>query len=355
MNPSDRAVHENPRLSTIFEQAITPLSLILAQFEDSHPAIKKYNHKPAAAHSKVGGTGHIDPFSTEMDIKYNIERCNVQDIVFLHQDNDTITQKLHEQEERNARLTPELDALKSRPAFADDLTNSGERAPEPVSSQPAEQDQISDALTKENAELKKRLAKMLTNTAKPENATPAMIPRPAGSAGNNFNIEDAMGLGGCAADHDQYKALLHNVRDLTLQARVNWEQPWAKTPADVKAQLFAVARDRHPYLGRFVNDWATEEIVKQYIKNKRRHGYRQLKANSAKRDQSAPRRKRTFAKVNTAKKASKKKAANSKKASSSKSRTTAKGKAKAKAIINEDVDEDMSDAYGGEEGGDEDD
>jgi hypothetical protein len=30
----------------------------------------------------------------------------------------------------------------------------------------------------------------------------------------------------------------------------------------------------HPILKRYENDWATEELVKQYIKNKRRHGYR---------------------------------------------------------------------------------
>ncbi|KAJ6567537.1 hypothetical protein B0H10DRAFT_1965317 [Mycena sp. CBHHK59/15] len=41
MNPSDRVVHENPHLSAIFEWAVTPLSLILAHFEDSHPVIKK--------------------------------------------------------------------------------------------------------------------------------------------------------------------------------------------------------------------------------------------------------------------------------------------------------------------------
>ncbi|KAJ7868166.1 hypothetical protein B0H13DRAFT_2064625 [Mycena leptocephala] len=64
------------------------------------------------------------------------------------------------------------------------------------------------------------------------------------------------------------------LRDLVLQARINWEVQWSEVPAASKAQLYAVARERHPYLARFTNDWATEEIVKQYIKNKRRHAYK---------------------------------------------------------------------------------
>ncbi|KAJ6538262.1 hypothetical protein DFH09DRAFT_893741, partial [Mycena vulgaris] len=100
------------------------------------------------------------------------------------------------------------------------------------------------------------------------------IPRPAGSAGNNFNIQDAMGLGQNEKDRELYKALMRNTRDLVLQAGINWELAWAKTPAEAKAKLYAVARERHPILKRYVNDWATEELVKQYIKNKRRHGYR---------------------------------------------------------------------------------
>jgi hypothetical protein len=34
------------------------------------------------------------------------------------------------------------------------------------------------------------------------------------------------------------------------------------------------ARENHPFLKRYRNDWATEEIVKQYFKNKRKHAYK---------------------------------------------------------------------------------
>lgn len=82
------------------------------------------------------------------------------------------------------------------------------------------------------------------------------------------------------------------------------------------------AREKHPILERYVNDWATEEIIKQFTKNKRRRCYQKnwlevpekyayLKNNSAKRDPSASRKRRTVAaapkKVAIAKKAAKKK------------------------------------------------
>ncbi|KAJ7105987.1 hypothetical protein C8R44DRAFT_942591 [Mycena epipterygia] len=164
------------------------------------------------------------------------------------------------------------------------------------------EESLSDALARENAELRRQLEEAHAQREPTATGPPEMIPRPRGSAGNNFNIEEEMGLGDTAADHDQYKAPQRNLRDLMLQARINWEVPWAEVAASSKGQLFAVARERHPYLARFTNDWATEEIVKQYIKNKRRHAYKNgwleaptkfeyLKANSAKRNPSAPRKK----------------------------------------------------------------
>lgn len=63
------------------------------------------------------------------------------------------------------------------------------------------------------------------------------------------------------------------------------------------------ARDQHSFLKRFVNDWATEEIVKQFMKNKCKNHYRNgwleppakyayLKQNSSMRDPTASRTKR---------------------------------------------------------------
>jgi hypothetical protein len=43
----------------------------------------------------------------------------------------------------------------------------------------------------------------------------------------------------------------------------------------------------HPYLARFENDWATAEIVKQYIRNRRKHVTKQSKEQA----ESNPRKK----------------------------------------------------------------
>ncbi|KAG5640105.1 hypothetical protein DXG03_001208 [Asterophora parasitica] len=117
------------------------------------------------------------------------------------------------------------------------------------------------------------------------------IPRPKGS---RFNLQQAMGLGGSKKKRMTYKALVRHVRELTNQARINWETKWANIPPKEKADLFSVAKARHPFLGRFANDWATEELVKQYIRNKHKYamqqghipvpeGFSHLKENAAKR------------------------------------------------------------------------
>ncbi|KAJ7303131.1 hypothetical protein DFH08DRAFT_1089462 [Mycena albidolilacea] len=118
---------------------------------------------------------------------------------------------------------------------------------------------------------------------------------------------------------------------------------------DVKAKLFAAARERHPILARYHNDWATAEIAKQYVKNKRNNAYKNgwleppakyshLKANAAKRNPSAPRSRQN--KLANAKIA--KKRVTAKKTSTSKKAAVKKGKAK--AVVSDDEDEEMSDA-----------
>ncbi|KAJ6622214.1 hypothetical protein B0H10DRAFT_1944818 [Mycena sp. CBHHK59/15] len=158
-----------------------------------------------------------------------------------------------------------------------------------------------------------------------------------------------MGLGKTAKDGHKFKAVQRNICDLVIQAGVNWEKAWADIAADVKAKLFAAARERHPILARYHNDWATTEITKQYMKNKRNNVYKNgwleppakyshLKANAAKRNPSAPRgRQNKLANTKIAKKR-----ATAKKTSASKKAAVKKGKAKAKAVVSDDEDEEMS-------------
>jgi hypothetical protein len=107
------------------------------------------------------------------------------------------------------------------------------------------------------------------------------------------------------------------------------------------------ARERHPILKCYENDWATAELVKQYIKNMCCHGYRKgflehlaqddyLKTNSAKRNPSAPRGPRVA--VRQSKKVAEKKAA-------AKAKGKLKAKPRTKQVV-EDNDESMSDEHG---------
>ena len=40
--------------------------------------------------------------------------------------------------------------------------------------------------------------------------------------------------------HDDIAMIQRNLRDLALNARINWEAPWAQVPARDKAKLFEV-------------------------------------------------------------------------------------------------------------------
>ncbi|KAJ7845963.1 hypothetical protein B0H14DRAFT_3454699 [Mycena olivaceomarginata] len=267
---------------------------------------------------------HINPYSDAMDSKFDIiDNDKTQEIVFLRQSHDLADRKILETQAANEALQKELDELKS-------AATAGARFEELEKAQAA------------NAALRKKVQALADKQRihDLDSDVNENVPRPA-------NIQNEMGLGGNANDREQYLAIMRNMHDLTHQASINWEQPRAKTPAGAKEKLFAVARERHPILKRYENDWATEELVKQYIKNKRRHGYRKgflerpaqydyLKTNSAKRNPSAPRGPRVA--VRRSKKVAEKKAA-----------VKAKGKSKAKPRtkqVVEDDDESMSDEPG---------
>ncbi|KAJ7310836.1 hypothetical protein DFH08DRAFT_1088007 [Mycena albidolilacea] len=282
---------------------------------------------------------HIDPYSDAMDSKFEIiDNDKTQEIVFLRQSHDLADLKILETQAANEALQKELDKLKSAAA-------AGARFAQ-------EKNPLLEELEKAqaaNATLRKKVQALADKQRihDVDSDVNENVPRPAGSAGNNFNIQNEMGLGGNTNDREQYLAIMRNMHDLTHQASINWEQPWAKTPAGAKEKLFAVARERHPILKHYENDWATEELVKQYIKNKRCHGYRKgflerpaqydyLKTNSAKRNPSAPRGPRVA--VRQSKKVAEKKAA-------AKAKGKSKAKLRTKQVV-EDDDESMSDEPG---------
>ncbi|KAI0052947.1 hypothetical protein FA95DRAFT_1482312, partial [Auriscalpium vulgare] len=59
------------------------------------------------------------------------------------------------------------------------------------------------------------------------------------------------------------------VRYLVFAAQLDHRVHWRHQDKEKIGRLFRVARSRHPYLCRFVHDWATEEFVKSSLKNRR--------------------------------------------------------------------------------------
>jgi hypothetical protein len=161
------------------------------------------------------------------------------------------------------------------------------------------------------------------------------------------------------------------MRDLTHQVGINWEQVWAKSSAAKKEQLFAVVsaynvshKHENLRLLRHASVILSSSITRTTGLNSSNSTsrtsaatatergassppaqYAYLKANSAKRDPSAPRGKRAIA-VRKAKTVATKKAATKKAAMK---RATASKKGKGKQVVdedNEDEDASMSDVAG---------
>ncbi|KAF7792018.1 hypothetical protein EIP86_003045 [Pleurotus ostreatoroseus] len=107
--------------------------------------------------------------------------------------------------------------------------------------------------------------------------TPApvdLIPKPLGSAGGGkkgFHLQAEMGL-----DSDegrvQYNMILATVRNVAHAARIDLSKKYMDLSAEDSAKIFASARHIHPYLEQFENDWATAEILKQFMSSTRSYG-----------------------------------------------------------------------------------
>jgi hypothetical protein len=110
-----------------------------------------------------------------------------------------------------------------------------------------------------------------------------------------------------------------------------------------------------PFLARFINDWATEDLVKQFMKNRRENHYRKgwldvpekyahLKANAQKRNQGASRTKKALVPAGSARNA----------AGPSTQSQVQRGRAGKHgtriAVVDSDED-DYDDAYGGSQEG----
>ncbi|KAL0058126.1 hypothetical protein AAF712_015209 [Marasmius tenuissimus] len=123
------------------------------------------------------------------------------------------------------------------------------------------------------------------------------MPRPPGRPGEKgFNLCIAMGLSRSQMGLQTYASLRRITHRFVHESRIPWDKyDWGTIASSDKSTLFAVMKEHAPVLGNYQNDWASEWLVRQYIKSLRSGGYKNktlvrppkydyLVANSAKRD-----------------------------------------------------------------------
>ncbi|EPQ54398.1 hypothetical protein GLOTRDRAFT_111248 [Gloeophyllum trabeum ATCC 11539] len=179
-----------------------------------------------------------------------------------------------EHDERRERSVPPLTAPTSQPRHDANLTA-------PRYATLAETNLLSEInRLKEQLEAEKRAReaaeKRASETAaaagrRASNASHEPVLKPKGSAGQGICLIEVMGL---QDDVEQYNTILRDVRDLVHSAQLDWTVDYREQPMADLGNLFAVARQRHPILARFKNDWVTSEIVKQFMRNRRKFAYR---------------------------------------------------------------------------------
>ncbi|KAM5530026.1 hypothetical protein V8D89_016308 [Ganoderma adspersum] len=83
------------------------------------------------------------------------------------------------------------------------------------------------------------------------------IPQPTGSG---WSIQESMQC---------------TIRTLVICATLDWTDDFCRQDPDKLATLFRAAHAAHPILARYISNWATAAIARQYMQNKRKHAYKQ--------------------------------------------------------------------------------
>ncbi|KAL0563208.1 hypothetical protein V5O48_018867, partial [Marasmius crinis-equi] len=127
-------------------------------------------------------------------------------------------------------------------------------------------------------------------------------PRPPGRPGQDYNLCMEMGLSRSRAGIKQYNMLIRVAHHALHESRIPWQKfEWNRLPSDDKSIMYGIMRQRAPFLAKFENNWASEWLVRQYIKTLRADAYKNkimerpskydhLVANSSRRNQAKPRK-----------------------------------------------------------------
>jgi len=105
------------------------------------------------------------------------------------------------------------------------------------------------------------------NAPHPTPAVPTvrMIARPSGRASPYKNM---------GVSRSKYRACQRIIHDLVIKSGLDITEDFRRLDSEKLGILFAAAKKAQPVLKRYENNWATAAIARQYIQNKRKHGYR---------------------------------------------------------------------------------
>ncbi|KAF8834097.1 hypothetical protein BDN67DRAFT_1016865 [Paxillus ammoniavirescens] len=195
---------------------------------------------------------------------------------------------LHSQVTRNARQAPntparppvrEREAENMSTAAARTNTTTQNGRPTAAAARQALQDKVNEQ-EKELERFKAQLAQEVAARKEAEQRVAAgalsrstdQVEKPAGTAGEKgFSLIAEMML---EDEKEHYLAIQRTVRDLCHAARLDWTRLYREQPPRDLGNLFEVARKQHPHLNCFRNNWATAELVKQYLRNRRKYARR---------------------------------------------------------------------------------
>ncbi|KDQ17184.1 hypothetical protein BOTBODRAFT_185910 [Botryobasidium botryosum FD-172 SS1] len=106
----------------------------------------------------------------------------------------------------------------------------------------------------------------------------AIVPRPHGSAGDGFSLQNAMGL---ENDRAQYKAIQRMIKSLVNRADIPSTIHFRHIDPVTLGKIHRIARQRQPYLARFQHNWATDEFIVMLLKSRRKTARRHRQAERA--------------------------------------------------------------------------
>ncbi|KAG8994184.1 hypothetical protein FRB94_010077 [Tulasnella sp. JGI-2019a] len=115
-----------------------------------------------------------------------------------------------------------------------------------------------------NAELETELAAMRAELSKTSGKSELLIPHPAGEQGKNWKLQDAMKL---MRNKPLYNKIMHSVHSCVDAALLDMKLCISQQDPGRLYQCLQAAKNHHPYLQKFDQDWPVCKFLKQTMSN----------------------------------------------------------------------------------------